>query len=63
MPCIWLSTTENKQGKIGLSNGIKGKESKKPRPNLPAADNTAVVGDSTAEPVAAVVVVQVLDWL
>lgn len=40
---------------------IEGKESKKPHPNLPAADNTAVVGDSTAGPAAAVVVVQVLD--
>ena len=30
--------------------------------DLPAADNTAVVGDSTAGPAVAVVVVQVLDW-
>ena len=41
---------------------IKGKESRMPHPNLPAVDNTAVVGDSTAGPAAAVVVVQVLDW-
>lgn len=40
---------------------IEGKESRMPHPNLPAADNTAVVGDSTAGPAVAVVVVQVLD--
>ena len=51
--------------KVGKTTcrSIEGKESRKPHPNLPAADNTAVVGDSTAGPAAAVVVVQVLDQL